>query len=301
MRRLAKYCGLIFALALVAIVQQGCSGNAPDQGIIASANDSRQYRHVTLPNKLDVLLISDPTTDKAAASLDVYVGSYQNPDDRSGLLHFLEHMLFLGTEKYPDADEYQRFISEHGGSHNAGTGLENTNYFFDIDAAHLEPALDRFAQFFSAPTFDATYVDRERNAVESEYRLKIKDDSRRGLDALQEQINPKHPLSKFTVGNLDTLADRDGHPLRDELLAIYKKYYSANMMKLVVLGSESLDQLQAMVEPRFSVVANSNAVVAPLTEPLVTPDRLPLQLSVVPLQESRELSLAFPMPKMAPH
>ena len=104
MRRLAKYCGLIFVLALVAIVQQGCSGNAPDQGIIASANDSRQYRHVTLPNKLDVLLISDPTTDKAAASLDVYVGSYQNSDDRSGLLHFLEHMLFLGTEKYPDAD-----------------------------------------------------------------------------------------------------------------------------------------------------------------------------------------------------
>lgn len=301
MRRLAKYCGLIFALALVAIVQQGCSINAPDQGIIASANDSRQYRHVTLPNKLDVLLISDPTTDKAAASLDVYVGSYQNPDDRSGLLHFLEHMLFLGTEKYPDADEYQRFISEHGGSHNAGTGLENTNYFFDIDAAHLEPALDRFAQFFSEPTFDATYVDRERNAVESEYRLKIKDDSRRGLDALQEQINPKHPLSKFTVGNLDTLADRDGRPLRDELLAIYKKYYSANMMKLVVLGSESLDQLQAMVEPRFSVVANSNVDVAPLTEPLVTPERLPLQLSVVPLQESRELSLAFPMPKMTPH
>ena len=114
-------------------------------------------------------------------------------------------------------------------------------------------------------------MDRERNAVESEYRLKIKDDSRRVLDALQEQINPKHPLSKFTVGNLDTLADRDGRPLRDELLAIYKKYYSANMMKLVVLGSESLDQLQAMVEPRFSVVANSNAVVAPLTEPLVTP------------------------------
>ena len=56
-----------------------------------------------------------------------------------------------------------------------------------------------------------------------------------------------------------------------------------------------------MVEPRFSVVANSNAVVAPLTEPLVTPERLPLQLSVVPLQVGRELSLAFPMPKMAPH
>ena len=90
---------------------------------------------------------------------------------------------------------------------------------------------------------------------------------------LQEQVNPQHPLSKFTVGNLETLADLDGRPVRDELLAIYQKYYSANIMKLVVLGSESLDQLQAMVEPRFSLVANNDVQVdihrAPFFEPSV--------------------------------
>ena len=104
-----------------------------------------------------MLLISDPKTEKAAAALDVYVGSGDDPLERAGLAHFLEHMLFLGTEKYPAADEYQRFISTHGGNYNAYTSNINTNYFFDIDEEQLEPALDRFAQFFIAPKFDQVY------------------------------------------------------------------------------------------------------------------------------------------------
>ena len=77
------------SLLLAALMLQSCNtdtGPQPDptslSNVIASPNDQRQYRHVQLPNKLDVLLISDPETDKSAASLDVYVGSYQNPRDR---------------------------------------------------------------------------------------------------------------------------------------------------------------------------------------------------------------------------
>jgi len=132
---------------------------ATDSRIITSDNDRRAYRYVELPNQLRVLLISSPAIDKAAAALDVNVGSRQDPVDRQGLAHFLEHMLFLGTDKYPDADAYQDFISAHGGSHNAFTAFEHTNYFFDIDATQLEPALDRFSRFFVAPLFSADYVD----------------------------------------------------------------------------------------------------------------------------------------------
>src|SRR6056297_3070854 len=146
-----------------------------------SEADDYAYRLLTLENGLQALLISDPDTQKAAASLDVMVGSGDNPPGREGLAHFLEHMLFLGTEKYPDAAEYERYITEHGGSRNAYTSLEHTNYFFDIDAAHLDEALDRFAQFFVAPNFDAVYVDREKNAVEAEYQMGLKSDGRRGL------------------------------------------------------------------------------------------------------------------------
>ena len=166
------------------------------------------------------------------------VGSGDNPPGRGGLAHFLEHMLFLGTDKYPDAAEYERYITEHGGSRNAYTSFEHTNYFFDVNAPYLPEALDRFAQFFIAPRFDAQYVDREKNAVEAEYQMGLKSDPRRGLDVLQEVMNQGHPYSQFSVGSLDSLADRPGSSVRDELIKFYDKHYSANAMRLVVLGAE---------------------------------------------------------------
>jgi secreted Zn-dependent insulinase-like peptidase len=265
--------------------------------LIKSENDQRSYRRLTLENQLDVLLISDPDADKAAVALDLYMGSYQNPEYTEGLAHFLEHMLFLGTQRYPLAGDYQAFISEHGGSHNASTSLEHTNYFFSIDADYLEDALDRFAPFFFEPTFDAKYVNRERNAVESEYQLKLKSDSRRQWDVLREIINPQHPLSKFTVGNNQTLVDGENGLLRDQLIKMYNHYYSANLMTLVVLGNESIDKLQTMVENQFRPVANNNRVIEPYNVPLVESNRLPLKASVKPLKELRELSLLFELPQ----
>ncbi|MDX5334940.1 MAG: insulinase family protein, partial [Marinobacter sp.] len=88
-----------------------------------SPNDPNEYRFLELDNGLRVILASDPDADKAAASMNVAVGSGNDPADREGLAHFLEHMLFLGTEKYPDPGEYQQFIRSHGGSHNAFTAF----------------------------------------------------------------------------------------------------------------------------------------------------------------------------------
>ena len=187
------------------------------------------------------------------------VGSGDNPPGRGGLAHFLEHMLFLGTDKYPDAAEYERYITEHGGTRNAYTSFEHTNYFFDINAAYLPEALDRFAQFFIAPRFDEEYVDREKNAVEAEYQMGLNSDPRRGLDVLQEVMNQEHPFSQFSVGSLDTLADRPGASVREDLLEFYDRFYSANLMRLVVLGKESLDELEALVAPMFSQVPNPSA------------------------------------------
>ncbi|MEZ5436066.1 MAG: insulinase family protein [Pseudomonadales bacterium] len=129
---------------------------------IKSDVDQRSYRNIELANGMKVLLVSDPAADKAAAAVDVAVGSGSDPESRQGLAHFLEHMLFLGTKKFPKSGEYQAFISAHGGTHNAFTSLEHTNYFFDIDHQQLQPALERFSQFFIAPLFNAEYVEREK-------------------------------------------------------------------------------------------------------------------------------------------
>lgn len=264
--------------------------------VIKSENDDRLYRYIVLPNQLRVLLISDAHTDKAAASLDVNVGSGDDPEGRPGLAHFLEHMLFLGTKKYPKAGEYQQYIDSHGGSHNAYTSLEHTNYFFDIDPHFLEPALDRFAQFFVEPLLDEPYVNRERNAVHSEFMAKIQNEGRRAWDVYREVFNPANKSASFGVGNLTTLADRGSKTVRKDLLAFYQQNYSANRMALTVSGKESLDVLEKMVKARFSDVPNKSLASPNASEPLFLANTLPAKLLIKPQQDQRELSLTFPIP-----
>jgi secreted Zn-dependent insulinase-like peptidase len=285
-----------FLFYATALLLGACAG-APDPGVqpVQSPNDSREYRLLNLDNQMQVLLISDPKTPKAAASLDVQVGSGDNPPGRGGLAHFLEHMLFLGTDKYPDAAEYERYITEHGGSRNAYTSFEHTNYFFDINAAYLAEALDRFAQFFIAPRFDEQYVDREKNAVEAEYQMGLKSDPRRGLDVLQEVMNQEHPFSQFSVGSLETLADRPDSTVRDDLLKFYGQFYSANLMRLVVLGSESLDELEALVVPMFSQVPDSSYSHDIIEQPMFAAGTLPMLVEIEPQATARQLQVSFPI------
>ncbi len=290
LRPLAGSLVLLFLVACATTILPG-AGTQP----VSSPNDDYAYRHLVLDNELQVLLISDPGAPKAAAALDVLVGSGDNPPGREGLAHFLEHMLFLGTDKYPEAGDYQQYIAEHGGSHNAYTSFEHTNYFFDIQAPYLEDALDRFSRFFIAPRFDEGYVGREMNAVEAEFQMGLRSDPRRGLDVLQAVMNPEHPFSQFTVGSLETLADRPGAPIRKDLLEFYEQHYSANKMRLVVFGAESLDELEAMVVPRFAPVPNRNIETGEIAAPLFAPDTLPLLVQVQPQATLRQLEVSFPV------
>nr|WP_256423103.1 insulinase family protein [Marinobacterium sp. xm-d-579] len=242
------------------------------------------------------MLISDMQSDKGAASLNVQVGSSANPPERAGLAHFLEHMLFLGTEKYPEADAYQAFINSNGGSHNAFTAYDDTNYFFDVRAEAFPEALDRFAQFFIAPLFTEAYVDRERNAVHSEYESKRLDDGRRIYVAKKEAMNPEHNWTQFSVGNLDTLENTPENPIRPDLIDFYNRYYSANLMTLVVSAPLSLDELETLVTQRFSKVKNSNATPYSDAVPLFTENEIGREIRIKTLKESRQLTLTFPVP-----
>ncbi|MGV3590130.1 MAG: insulinase family protein, partial [Gammaproteobacteria bacterium] len=292
--------GLCLLLGACAAREQDVLVNQADQ-VIKSPNDTRDYRALTLDNGMKVLLVSDPGADKAAAAVDVDAGSNADPRDFAGLAHFLEHMLFLGTAAYPEAGEYQEYIAAHGGSHNAYTAYENTNYYFDVDAAYLEPALDRFSQFFIAPLFTPEYVDRERNAVHSEYQSGLQDDGRRGYSALKAVMNPQHPLTGFSVGSLDTLQDHPGTTLRDALLAHYDRYYSANLMAVAISGPQTLDELEVLARRFFSPVVNRERMPPQNDAALFTPGTLPALLALEPVRDSRSVTYTFPIPSMREH
>lgn len=263
--------------------------------VIKSPADSRDYRHITLANGLNILLISDADTDKAAVAVDVQAGSYQDPDDRLGLAHFLEHMLFMGTDKYPDVDGYHEFIKANGGMSNAYTADDHTNYYFDINSDQLQPAMDRLAQFFIAPKLDPAYIEREKNAVDSEYKLHAREDMWRLYTAQNATANPAHPRSRFKIGSLETLKNDDGQ-LWNKLQAFYQKYYVAPNMGVVVYGKESLDQLQKWATESFAAVQGGQK-----PNPLIgiapyTADEQQVRINLIPLKDTRVLSLSFTLP-----
>lgn len=262
-----------------------------------SPHDSRDYRVLSLENGLTALLVSDPAADKAAASMNVSVGSAQDPEDLAGLAHFLEHMLFLGTEPYPEADAYQGFISRHGGSHNAFTAPRDTNYFFDIDPDALEGALDRFSQFFVSPLFNADQLESERNIVHSEYMARIRDDVRRENDVLDTLLNPANPTTGFSVGSRETLADRpEGEPsLRERVIDFYQRYYDANVMHLALVAPQPLDELEALVVERFAAIPDRGLTAPEITAPLADAETLPRRVALQSVRDSRQLRFLFPV------
>jgi insulysin len=171
-----------------------------------SKNDDRLYKYLKLKNNLRCLLVSDQDVEKSAACLYVNVGSLYDPPHANGLAHFLEHMLFLGTKKYPEENAYSKYVQSNGGSKNAATGEDYTYYYFDIKNESLPQAIDMFSQFFKEPLFTETATDREMNAVDSEYMKNLSEDSRRIFQMEKSEIVRKGSiLNRFSTGGLETL------------------------------------------------------------------------------------------------
>ncbi|CAM9877673.1 unnamed protein product [Pylaiella littoralis] len=283
------------------------AASSSSRAVEKSPNDQRAYRAVVLPNGMKVILISDPDTKISSAALDVHVGYFSDPaDDLPGLAHFCEHLLFVGTDKYPDEASYNAHLTSHGGSSNAYTGTEDTVYYFDVSSDHLvgpDDALDRFAQFFIAPQFTASATERELNAIESEDVKDQTSDFWRGLLINNIRANPKHPYSKFGGGNKKSLLDdpaAEGRTAREALLPFFHAHYSAKQMTLVVLGKESLTELQTTVEEKFSPVPNRGSGLRPSLKWIGTVKPFlsdkPLQaFNVVPVKDLRSLEVSWPL------
>lgn len=265
-----------------------------------SPSDHRQYAAFTLANGLRVLLVEQADADKSAAAMSVNVGHFDDPADREGLAHFLEHLVFLGSKNYPQAGEYAQFMAMHGGNHNAWTGTEHSCFYFDIDNHALAEALLRFADMLGAPLFSEDSVQKERQAIEAEFAMKLKDDGRRIYQAHKETINPAHPFAKFSVGNLQTLDDRAGQSAREAVSQFYQEQYAASRMCLVLVSAFPLPHQRALVEQSFANLPAHLPAKPPLDMPLYQAPHLGIQLNIQPHKPAHRLVLSFALPDIQP-
>ena len=132
----------------------------------------------------------------------------------------------MGTEKYPVENEFDKFVQKHGGNYNAYTSGEHTNYHFDITPGNLESGLDRFSQFFIAPLFTESAVEREVNAVNNEHAKNVPDDQWRLLQLRKALSASDHDYNRFSTGSKATLWDGPkckGIDIRGELLKFHER------------------------------------------------------------------------------
>eukprot|EP01084_Bolivina_argentea_P118417 210119_1 len=262
-----------------------------------SPSDKRNYKIITLSNKLECILVSDPEAEKASCALCVQVGHLSDPDTLPGLAHFLEHMLFLGSNKYPKEGSYKQYIKDHGGRCNASTGTHQTCFQFDIGSDYLSEAVDRLAQFFISPLFTESATERELNAVNSENSNNQQNDGRRLYQFDKSLSKPQHPFHKFGTGDINTLRNDvpNSIDVRKQLLSFHDKFYSASIMKLAIVGKENIDILIEMVNKMFSPIVNKN-----ISQPVYGTDvydksTFPMLYKLLPIKERRDLRLSWIM------
>jgi hypothetical protein len=169
----------------------------------------------------------------------------------------------MGSAKYPKVNAWDEFISKNGGSNNAWTEDFHTVYHFDIGSQHLNQALDMFAQFFISPLFSQSATERELNAVHSEHQRNITNLAWRLSASSKKLCNQQHAAMRFTTGDLYSLRDvpyKTNYDLRENLIEFHQKYYSSNIMTLLVGGNQPIAELEQQVLQTFALVPNRHAV-----------------------------------------
>ena len=218
-------------------------------------NETRNFKGGQLENGIEYVSIEDKSMDKSFLIVSVNTGSIAENLEFQGLAHFLEHMLFLGSEKYPDESYFDEFVSKNGGYSNAYTDTYQTVYYFSVLNNSFEKSIDIFSRFFIDPLFDENSVDREINAIESEHNKNIQSDIWR-ISHLSDIISKKDSMiNKFSTGNLKSLKKPN---VREAMIKFYEKYYISSNIKISTISSFSNEKVSKLINKYFGKIKKAS-------------------------------------------
>ncbi|KAK0424579.1 hypothetical protein QR680_008731 [Steinernema hermaphroditum] len=179
--------------------------------------------------------------------MHIGAGGSSDPEEVPGIAHLCEHMLFMGSEKYPIEHNFSRFIRQRDGHYNGHTYTFMTEYYFDIAPKHLEEALDRFIHMFISPLFTESALEREVQAVDSEFKDFQAFDAQRENKIVGSLSRTGSSVSKFICGNIDTLWNipraKDIN-VRSEVIKFFETHYCDTNMSLCLVADWTLEDLE---------------------------------------------------------
>ena len=202
--------------------------------------EKREFRRINLSNNMKLLLISDPLIKNSAVSLTVKTGSFVEGSSDSGLNNLMQNLL---------AKPFKKYIQEKEGSFSLESGNEFTSFYFSINSEDLFNSLENFAKcFYKKNNFDRKDFDMEIQELTKQFDSKnIKEKNYKITSLLKILADNNHPFSQFPFGNNNLKNDN----IFEELDIFFKKFYSANLMSLVVLSPQILSKVESEIKKKF--------------------------------------------------
>ena len=205
------------------------------------------HEKTTLPNGVRVISSEMPHVRSVSAALFFGVGSRFESPEEAGMSHFIEHMLFKGSERYPTAQRISEAIEGIGGVFNGGTGKELTGYTAKVSSNHFVDALDVLVDLVTHPLFDPQELEKERRVIIEELNM-YKDSPQEWVQVLiDETMWPDLPLGRDEAGTKESVERITRNQMRDYLAA----HYLPNNLVISVAGKISHQQVVDEIEKRL--------------------------------------------------
>jgi zinc protease len=231
---------------------------APGVALAQTTVTSAPPTTFTLGNGLQVLVIPDHRTPVVTEMIWYKVGSADETPGKSGLAHFLEHLMFKGTSKHP-AGEFSKTVLRIGGNENAFTSTDYTGYFQRVPREQLAKMMEFEADRMTGLILKDEVVLPERDVVLEEYNMRVANNpDARLTEQIMAALYLNHPYGRPVIGWRHEIERLD----REDALAFYKRFYAPNNAILVIAGDVDATEVRPMVEQTFGQVAPQPAIPA---------------------------------------
>ncbi|MDX3808796.1 M16 family metallopeptidase [Bosea thiooxidans] len=219
-----------------------------------------------LGNGLDVVVVSDRRAPVVTHMVWYRNGSADDPAGKSGIAHFLEHLMFKGTERWP-AGEFSKIVAGYGGQENAFTSYDYTAYFQRVPKEHLRAMMDYEADRMTGLSFDESVVGPERDVVLEERRMRVDSDPAAQLgEEFSASLFFHHPYGTPIIGWEHEIERLN----RDDAFAYYQRFYTPENAILVVAGDTDAAEVRRLAEETYGKIAARGA--APVRNRPIEPD-----------------------------
>ncbi|MDO8931623.1 MAG: pitrilysin family protein [Rhodocyclaceae bacterium] len=217
----------------------------------------------TLPNGLQVVVIRDHRTPVVTHMIWYKVGSADETSGKSGLAHFLEHLMFKGTARHP-AGEFSKTVLRVGGNENAFTSTDYTGYFQRVPKEQLARMMEFEADRMTGLVLKDENVLPERDVVLEEFNMRVANNpDARLTEQIMAALYLNHPYGRPVIGWRQEIEKLD----REDALAFYKRFYAPNNAILVIAGDVEPREIRPMVERTYGAIPAQPAIAAQRTRP----------------------------------